>query len=73
MMLKTPIVHLRGPDEYEPCYAPEERLLEEMLRREAERVTYQDNVMNRVVYDCVDPSPYNPVLSDIDHRPVLAV
>lgn len=28
------------------------------MRREAERVAHQENLMNRVVFDCIDPSPY---------------
>jgi cytosolic carboxypeptidase protein 2/3 len=28
------------------------------LRREAERVVHQENLLNRVVYDAIDPSPY---------------
>jgi hypothetical protein len=31
--------------------------LEECLRREAERVAHQENLMNRVVYDSVDTAP----------------
>ena len=28
------------------------------MRREADRIAYQENLMNRVVFDCIDPSPY---------------
>ena len=28
------------------------------MRREAERVVHQENLLNRVVYDSIDPSPY---------------
>ena len=44
--------------DFEPLYPPQEFILEESLRREAERVAHQENLMNRVVYDCIDPSPY---------------
>ena len=33
--------------------------LEECLRREAERVAHQENLMNQVVYDSVDSAPKN--------------
>jgi len=61
IMTKRPPTHIAGKTEYEPLFAPEEKILEESLRREAERISHQESVMNRVVYDCVDPSPYNPV------------
>lgn len=34
--------------------------MEESLRREAERVAHAESLMNRVVFDAIDPSPYNP-------------
>ena len=62
-MTKRPPVHIQGNEDFETLYAPEEKILEDILRKEAERMSHQENVMNRVVYDCVDPSPYNPVLN----------
>ena len=45
--------------EFEPLYPPQEFILEDSLRREAERVAHQEAAMDRVVYDCQDASPYN--------------
>lgn len=42
----------------EPLFSPNEHVLEECLRREADRLSHQDALMNRVVYDCIDPSPH---------------
>lgn len=39
-------------------FIPNEHVLEECLRREADRLSHQDSLMNRVVYDCIDPSPH---------------
>ena len=44
-------------EDLEPLYTPQENILEECLRREAERVAHQENLMNRVVYDSVDAAP----------------
>ena len=38
--------------------------MEECLRREAERVAHQENLMNRVVYDSVDVAPTNKLFGD---------
>lgn len=46
-------------ENYEPLYIPQDNILEECLRREAEKLAHQESVMNRVVYDCLDPSPNN--------------
>jgi hypothetical protein len=58
MMKKHPM-HIQAVEEFETLFAPEDKILEDFLRREAERMSHQENVMSRVVYDCVDPSPYN--------------
>lgn len=60
--MKYPPLHINSKEEYEDFFTTEDKTLEESLRREGERVSHQDNVMNRVVYDCVDPSPYNSVI-----------
>ena len=57
--MKNPPVHIKDASEFEPLYPPQEFILEESLRREAERVAHQESLMNRVVYDAIDPSPYN--------------
>ena len=49
--------HIMDAEDLEPLYTPQENILEECLRREAERVAHQENLMNRVVYDSVDPAP----------------
>jgi len=55
---KNPPYHLKESFDFEPLYPPQEFILEESLRREADRIAYQENLMNRVVYDAIDPSPY---------------
>lgn len=49
--------HIMDSEDLEPLYTPQENILEECLRREAERVAHQENLMNRVVYDSVDAAP----------------
>jgi len=49
--------HIMDAEELEPLYIPQEHILEECLRREAERVAHQENLMNRVVYDSIDSAP----------------
>jgi len=48
--------HILDADQFEPLYVHQANILEECLRREAERVAHQENLMNRVVYDSVNPS-----------------
>ena len=52
-------MHIHEASEFEPLYPPQEFILEETLRREAERVS-SDNILGRIVYDAVNPSPYWP-------------
>lgn len=49
--------HIFDAEDLEPLYSPQVNILEECLWREAERVAHQENLMNRVVYDCVDAAP----------------
>ena len=56
--MKNPPNHIKNAGDFEPLYPPQEFILEESLRREAERVVHQENLLNRVVYDSIDPSPY---------------
>jgi len=61
VLIKNPPFHLKDSTamiDFEPLYPPQEFILEDSLRREAERVAHQESSMNRVVYDCQDPSPY---------------
>jgi cytosolic carboxypeptidase protein 2/3 len=39
-------------------YIPKNSILEESLRREIERICFADTLINRVVFDCVDTSPF---------------
>ena len=56
--MKNPPYHIKESFDFEPLYPPQEFILEESLRREADRIAYQENLMNRVVFDSIDPSPY---------------
>lgn len=58
LMMKNPPYHIKDAEDFEPLYTPKESILEDCLRREAERVAHQENLMNRVVYDAIDASPY---------------
>ena len=55
--MKNGPLHFMDAEELEPLYVPQENILEECLRREAERVAHQENLMNRVVFDSVDIAP----------------
>lgn len=46
--------HILDADDYEPLYIHQENILEDCLNREAERVAFQHNLMNRVVFDSVN-------------------
>ena len=61
MMTKTP-EFLEDVEPYEPIWVIPEGIQEECLKREAERVAHQENLMNRVVYDCIDPSPHSTTM-----------
>jgi len=41
-------------------YIHQENILEDCLKREAERVAHQENLMNRVVYDSVNQTDTKP-------------
>jgi hypothetical protein len=56
-LMKNGPKHILDAEDLEPLYIPQEHILEECLRREAERVAHQENLMNRVVYDSVDTAP----------------
>lgn len=61
VLMKNPPCHINNAGEFEPLYPPQEFILEESLRREAERIVHQENLLNRVVFDAIDPSPYTGV------------
>lgn len=46
-------------EEYEAITVPSEDILEESLRRECEKILNQDTLMNRLIYDSIDPSPFS--------------
>jgi len=43
---------------FEPLYVPDEEILENSLRREIEKFCFADTLLNRIVYDSVDTSPF---------------
>jgi len=51
-MIKHGPKHIPDAEQFEPLYIHQEYILEECLRREAERVAHQENLMQRIVYDC---------------------
>lgn len=40
MLMKNPPVHIKDAVDFEPLFPPQEYILEESLRREAERVAH---------------------------------
>ena len=50
---------------FEPLYVPDEEILENSLRREIEKFCFADTLLNRIVYDSVDPSPFT---KDLDPK-----
>ena len=50
-MNKKGPLHILDSDHLEPTFIHQEYILENCLRREANRIAHQENVMNRVVYD----------------------
>lgn len=60
--MRNPPQHIKDAGDFEPLYPPQEFILEESLRREAERVAHQESIMNRVVYDAIDPQPGSGVV-----------
>lgn len=59
VLMKNPPDFIQPAGDFEPLYPPQEFILEESLRREAERVAHQESVMNRVIFDSIDPSPFS--------------
>jgi len=52
---------IREIDPFEPVYVPKQSILEEALKREAEKICFKDSQINKVVYDCSDQSYYTKV------------
>ena len=61
-MMTNPPEFIDEVEPYEPISLPQENILEECYRRETERVAHPENLMNRVVYDCVDPAPHSETI-----------
>ena len=57
-MMATPHEFIEDMEPYEPIATIKEGILEECLRRDNERITHPENLMNRVIYDSIDPSPH---------------
>ena len=56
--------HILEAPLHEPLYTPQENIIEDCLRRDAERVASQDTLVNRVVYDSVDPDAGKPTAAN---------
>eukprot|EP00818_Percolomonas_sp_WS_P003439 CAMPEP_0117437742 /NCGR_PEP_ID=MMETSP0759-20121206/1687_1 /TAXON_ID=63605 /ORGANISM="Percolomonas cosmopolitus, Strain WS" /LENGTH=840 /DNA_ID=CAMNT_0005229397 /DNA_START=1 /DNA_END=2523 /DNA_ORIENTATION=+ len=50
-------LHLTTPPLPEPIAAPQPNLIAQMLQRDQQRLQNPTGLMNRVVFDCIDPSP----------------
>jgi hypothetical protein len=57
----------------EPLYVPKETILMDSLKREAERYIYPDSMINRLIYESMDPSPFtkdlDPAAYGLDRLP----
>jgi hypothetical protein len=49
-------------DPFEPLYVPKQDVLENALRKEIEKFCFADTLINKIVYDCSDASPFTKVL-----------
>lgn len=58
-MLNVSPEFIEDYEPHEPVAVPRETILEECIRRETERLAFQESLLNKIVYDCIDPSPYN--------------
>lgn len=56
--LKNPPYHLKTCFDFEPLQPFDDKVLERSLLREVQKYTNQDNLLNRVVYDYLEPSPF---------------
>lgn len=53
-------------EECELITIPSETILEDSLRHECERILYQETLMNRLIYDSIDPSPFPQIDNPAD-------
>lgn len=56
-LLKSGPKHIIDCEEFEPLYVPQDNIMEDCLRREAERIANQDILINKIVYDCSEADP----------------
>jgi hypothetical protein len=56
-MLKHPEFIIIENGELEPAYIPNEKVLDDCLRKESEKLSNAATLMNRLVYDSIDYSP----------------
>ena len=57
-MMLTPHEFIEEMEQYEPIAHMKETIVEECLRKDNDRIIHPENLMNRVIYDSVDPSPH---------------
>ena len=60
-MMKTPPEFIEDMEPYEPIAQVRDNMRDDCTRRERERAEHPENIMNRVVYDCLDPAPHQLV------------
>ena len=65
--LKTAPHHILDAQAEEPLFVPKDNILEECLRKDAERVGYNENCINKVVYDSLEDSKGNPLSQEPDN------
>ena len=56
--LKNPPYHVKSCFEFEPLQPHDDTVLEKSLLREVQKVSNQETLLNRVVYDYLEPSPF---------------
>ena len=56
-------------EEHESITVPSDTILEESLKRECLRILNQDTLMNRLIYDSIDPSPFPQEENSSDYPP----
>ena len=61
MLIPQNPTFIKANEALEPVFVPKQNILEECLKREAEKICFHETLMNKVVYDCVDPSFYTKV------------
>jgi len=64
MMRRAP-EFIYSPEPLEPILIPKETIIEDSLRREPERVAHQENLLNKLVYDSINASPFNPSAAEL--------